>query len=107
MNKYKEENTRNLTPKDEDAIPMYEKWITYVLVFRTTDGQKKTLEERKTTKYYDYFRIGDRVRYHPQLNGFYEKYDKSLDRYLICPICGRENKIKNDRCKYCNNILVK
>lgn len=107
VDKYKEENTRNLTPKDEDAIPMYEKWITYVLVFRTTDGQKKTLEERKTTKYYDYFRIGDRVLYHPQLNGFYEKYDKSLDRYLICPICGRENKIKNDRCKYCNNILVK
>ena len=57
--------------------------------------------------FYEYLNEGDRVRFLPRLNGYYEKYDKSHDTYLICPACLKKNVSVNDRCAHCGIILLK
>ena len=107
VNKYARERVRQCNDKYDNHIET-QTYFEYHLEFRTAAGEKKEIMERDSTRrYYDYFRVGDYVRYHPQLNNFYEKYDKSRDKYLICPVCGKESKASLDRCKYCHNILVK
>ena len=107
VNKYARERVRQGNDKYDNHIET-QTYFEYHLEFRTAAGEKKEIMERDSTRrYYDYFRVGDYVRYHPQLNNFYEKYDKSRDKYLICPVCGKESKASLDRCKYCHNILVK
>lgn len=107
VKKYKQEYVKQTNDKYDNHIET-QTHVDYHLVFRTAAGeQKEIVEHDNQRRYYDYFREGDYVRYHPQLNNFYEKYDKSHDKYLICPVCGKESKVKYDRCKYCHNILVK
>ncbi|MBR3663410.1 MAG: hypothetical protein IKN64_02000, partial [Desulfovibrio sp.] len=106
-NKYVKERVRQCNDKYDNHIET-QTCFDYYLEFRTSAGEKKEIVEHDNgRRYYDYLRVGDYVRYHPQLNNFYEKYDKSHDKYLICPVCGKESKSSRDRCKYCNNILVK
>jgi len=56
---------------------------------------------------YDYLNVDDRVRFHPNLNNYYEKYDKSRDTFFVCPACLTKNDVENDRCAYCNVPLLK
>lgn len=51
--------------------------------------------------------VNDRIRFHPKLNNYYEKYDKSQDTYLICPACLAKNSPEKDRCVYCHVPLLK
>jgi ribosomal protein L40E len=78
----------------------------YTLVIRTTTGKKKSIVNNDRREMYDYFEIGDRVRYHPAFST-YEKYDKSKDRIIYCNVCSMMNPIVNDRCQRCNNLLFK
>ena len=78
----------------------------YVLVVEKTNGQKHHMIYHNKQEMYDYFKIGDRVRYYVGLST-YEKYDKSKDRIIYCNVCSAENPISNDRCKRCNNLLFK
>jgi ribosomal protein L40E len=84
-----------------------ETYMEFTVVIRTDAGRKKTIGEGKNgRRMYDYFSVGDRVRYHP-LFGTYEKYDKSKDRIIYCNVCTMMNPIQNDRCNRCNNLLFK
>lgn len=78
----------------------------YVLVVEKTNGQKHAMIYHNRREMYDYFQIGDRVRYYVGLST-YEKYDKSGDRIIYCNVCSAENPISNDRCEGCNNLLFK
>lgn len=51
--------------------------------------------------------VNDRIRFHPKINNYYEKYDKSQDTYLICPACLAKNSPEKDRCVYCHVPLLK
>ena len=80
--------------------------IDYVIMVEKTDGQKHPMIYRNRREMYDYFQIGDHVRYYVGL-GTYEKYDKSKDSIIYCNVCLTENPISNVRCEKCNNILFK
>ncbi|MBC3803010.1 zinc-ribbon domain-containing protein [Acetobacterium fimetarium] len=78
----------------------------YVLVVQKTNGKIHHVIYLNRREMYDYFAIGDRIRYHQGL-GTYEKYDKSGDRIIYCNVCSAENPITNDRCVRCNRPLLK
>ncbi|MBC3797310.1 zinc-ribbon domain-containing protein [Acetobacterium tundrae] len=80
--------------------------IEYVLVVQKTNGQKHKMIYNNRREMYDYFEIGDRIRYHSGLST-YEKYDKSRDHIIYCNVCSAENLISNDRCDCCNSPLFK
>ena len=90
----------------EDSTTQTQKF--YVTAFRTDRDKKKKLEESEINHhYYDYLNTGDKVRYHPQFTCFYEKYDKSNDTYLICPLCNTLNEISRDTCSKCGVPVIK
>ncbi len=86
-------------------------WTTntfYVTRISRADGKTKDIEEKEIShKYYDYLNVGDRVRFHPEFGGFYEKYDKSGDTYVYCPVCGETNDITEEGCTNCGTVLIK
>lgn len=90
-------------PEDDDSD---DEGIDYVLVAQKTNGKKHHMIYHNRPEMYDYFQIGDRVRYHVGLST-YEKYDKSQDRIIFCNVCSAENPIANDRCEHCHNLLFK
>lgn len=57
--------------------------------------------------FYDYLNVGDRVRFHPELGGFYEKYDKSSDTHIYCPVCGSWTAVGEDNCGGYGTVLLK
>lgn len=80
----------------------------YIIQFRTESGKTKTLEESDINHvYYDYLNVGDKVRYHPQFNCYYEKFDKTHDTRTICPVCGTVNNIADDTCTRCGVPVIK
>lgn len=80
----------------------------YITQFSTDSGKTKTLEEAAVNHiYYDYLNVGDKVRYYPQFNCYYEKYDKSFDTYAICPVCATKNNITDDTCSRCGVPVIK
>lgn len=91
---------------DSDADSDHDDDTDYVLVVEKTNGQKHHMIYHNRREIYDYFQIGDRVRYYVGLST-YEKYDKSGDSIVYCNVCSAENPILNDRCKRCNNLLFK
>lgn len=97
--------------KHDNKSEGYATCTYYIVEIRKDRGGRKKLEEREHSKsfasYYDYLQIGDRVRYHPQFNCYYEKYDKSRDTYAICPICSTKNAISRDRCSRCHVVVIK
>lgn len=96
--KYQKESDKE---DDSDHID-----IDYVIMVEKTDGQKHPMIYQNHREIYDYFQIGDRVRYYVGL-ATYEKYDKSKDAIIYCNVCLAENPIANDRCEKCNNLLFK
>ena len=81
-------------------------YTEHVVELRTDSGKKKKISGT-VNPYYDYLNVGDKVRYYPQFNNYYEKYDKSNDTYVICPVCGTKNNIADDICKKCKVPVIK
>ncbi len=100
--KYSKEKMERVAKHSSD----YRRYTVYSTVFFGDDGTKRSTHEKDKRQVYDYFAVGDRVRYHPRF-GAYEKYDKSKDRIIYCIVCNEMNPIKNDRCKKCGNLLFK
>ena len=61
---------------------------------------------KKDTAIFDYYKVGDRVRYHGHLRT-YEKYDKSNDEYMFCNACSYLMDINEDICSNCGCPLLK
>ena len=87
--------------RDEDNISTY-----YVVDILTNDGKKRKISGT-VNPYFDYLNVGDKVRYYPQFNNYYEKYDKSGDSYVFCPVCMTKNNIEDDFCKRCKVPVIK
>ncbi|HBK59544.1 MAG TPA: hypothetical protein DDZ84_01965 [Firmicutes bacterium] len=81
-------------------------YTEFVIVIQTTTGRKHRIARDSHREMYDYFKVGDRVRYHPAF-ATYEKFDKSRDRIIYCNVCSMMNPISNDRCERCANLLFK
>ena len=81
-------------------------YVTYV---KTTDGRKKKIKESHKYAYsaWEYLKVGDKFRYHPQLAVPYEVYDKSKVQELFCPVCAKKNPVESDRCSRCHAPLMK
>ena len=81
-------------------------YVTYV---QTTDGGKKKIKESHTFAHsaWEYLKVGDRFKYHPQLGFQYELYDKSKAPHLFCPVCAKKNPVASDRCSRCRAPLLK
>lgn len=91
-----------------DGDSNYSTHTVYIVRIQKDRGGMKTLEEREYNRpYYEYLNLGDRVRYHPQFNYYYEKFDKSHDSYAICPVCGSRNNIERDTCARCGVPVIK
>ena len=56
--------------------------------------------------YYEYYKIGDKVRYHGKL-GTLEKFDKTNDKIIFCNACAFMNYIEMDKCALCGCVLLK
>ncbi|MDD3176030.1 MAG: hypothetical protein PHU51_06135 [Candidatus Nanoarchaeia archaeon] len=81
-------------------------YTEFVLVIQTTTGKTHRIARDNHREMYDYFKVGDRVRYHPAF-ATYEKFDKSRDSIIYCNVCSMMNPISNDRCERCANLLFK
>ena len=101
----REEVRRSGSRKDGDRSYSTE-YVTYV---QTSDGRKKKIKETHTFAYsaWEYLKVGDRFKYHPQLDYPYELYDKSKAPHLFCPVCVKQNPVEADRCSRCNAPLLK
>jgi len=55
---------------------------------------------------YDYYKVGERVRYHDRID-YLEKHDKSYDSYTLCALCKARADINADRCPKCSAPLLK
>lgn len=61
---------------------------------------------KKDTAIFDYYNVGDHVRYHGPLRT-YEKFDKSYDEYIFCNACNYLMDINEDICSNCGCPLLK
>ncbi len=100
--KYSKEKMERVARHSSD----YRRYTAYYTEFTSDSGRKSSIQEKNERQFYNYFAVGDRVRYHPRF-GTYEKYDKSRDRIIYCNVCREKNPIEKDRCKKCGNLLFK
>lgn len=70
------------------------------------DDGKRYIRKSRNGFDFEYYQIGDRVRYHRKL-GSLEKYDKSKDSIIPCNACGMINKISRENCGACGCPLLK
>ena len=84
-------------------------YTEYYTVVKTTGGKTKKIKEddRGRNFAWDYLKIGDRFRFHPQFEFPYELYDKASAPHIFCIICQTKNPIDADRCKRCHTPLIK
>ncbi len=100
------------TVADKTAVERFDKKTPdkartdYTIVFKGISGGKKKLRFKNDSSAYDYYNIGDKVRYYPVF-GTYEKRDKSHDSIIFCNVCSCENPIENRKCKRCKSPLFK
>lgn len=80
---------------------------TIFLVCVEKDGYyKREIKVENDATLYDYYQIGDKVRYHGKLRT-YEKFDKSGDTIIFCNACSFMNYIEEDECIKCGCPLLK
>lgn len=91
----------------ENNRTAYEEHYTLYTVFiRREDGKIHPISVENNDIIYNYYQVGDRVRYHGFLNSF-EKYDKSNDTIIPCNACGTICDINEDYCYRCKCPLLK
>jgi ribosomal protein L40E len=97
------------TTRHGDSENERETYLEYYTFVRLTDGKKKKIVEREGSMIYayNYLKVGDRFRYHPQFHFPYELYDKSKAPCIYCVSCMTKNPVTADRCQKCNLPLLK
>ncbi len=78
-----------------------------VIYVRTAEGKKKKIEDSAMGPAYDYFAIGDEVRFVPGFPFPYEKRNKTLDDKVVCMFCSRLVDIDEKTCPRCRKPLIK
>lgn len=103
IDKKKKRKTRTQGSGDDTYT---ENYIQYQVIMKKNNGKKHTLKFDDTDIVYNYYQIGDNVRFHGKLNTI-EKYDKSHDSIIFCNACATVNKIEDDVCFRCKCPLLK
>lgn len=78
----------------------------HILKIRKDSGGTKKHKWRDIPGVYDYYQVGDKVRHHKGFN-YYEKYDKSNDKQIICAACMSFIDKQKDICPRCKCPLLK
>ena len=81
-------------------------YIEYVFIVKRDNGKKYKHKSKDQPGLYHYYNIGDKVRHHKGFM-FYEKYDKSKDKQIMCAACMSFNDIQEDFCVRCKRPLLK
>ena len=85
----------------------YDTYEVYVIRIRKDSGDSDSIEESsRNSYYYSHFNLGERLKFHPSID-YYEKYDKSKDKELLCPFCSAVTSIEKNQCKKCGAPLIK
>ena len=98
----KKTRRRNATDMDYHA----REYLLYKVVIKSDFGDTRELTAENDDTVYNYYQIGDRVRYHGHLRTF-EKYDKSKDSIIFCNACAFLNDMSDERCRACHCPLLK
>lgn len=100
------------TVADKTSVEHYDKKnkdkarVDYTVVFRGNGGGKKKLHAKNDSSVYEYYNVGDKVRFYPVF-GTFEKRDKSHDEFIFCNVCSSKNPIANRKCERCKSPLFK
>lgn len=96
------------TRKDSEKRKYKEHYTDYIVSIRKQDGSFYELRKEDNSTQYEYYRIGDYVRYHGNKHlRCFEKYDKSLDEVIFCISCGDQRDIRDNFCGRCGGALLK
>ncbi len=104
---YKKTFQKTRSRKDRQGRVYEESYAEYIVYIRKESKGIFELKGEDNIQY-DYFTIGDQVRYHGDkwLN-YIEKYDKSLDTTIFCASCRDIRDIRDNYCERCGSILLK
>lgn len=80
--------------------------IRFIVFVKDHKGQLHEITSENDATLYDYYRIGEAVRYHGKLKT-YEKFDKSKDDIIFCNACSFINEPKDEMCINCHCPLLK
>lgn len=101
--------TREVRTRDKDGD--YLAHTEYIIEVQKDDGKMTKIKEGGrsggASYYFDYLNEGDKIRYYPQFANFYEKYDKTGDSEVNCPICSTFNSLDLDYCEKCGAPIFK
>ena len=78
----------------------------YVVIISKGRGHIHEIKSENDPTLYDYYREGEKVRFHGRLHSF-EKYDKSKDDIIFCNACAFMHEISDDFCRNCGCPLLK
>jgi hypothetical protein len=91
---------------DKDGGTPSHSIIRYSVVIEEENGREHELTADDDPTVFDYYRVGDRVRFHGRL-GTYEKFDKTGDDIIFCNACAYLNQITDEQCIKCGAPLLK
>ncbi|MGB4439560.1 MAG: zinc ribbon domain-containing protein [Sedimentibacter sp.] len=98
------EKWRNVNAGNSDYY--WEEYLEYIIIIMRDNGDINELSAEDDDTLYNYYKVGDKVRHHKNLNSF-EKYDKSQDTIIFCNACASLNDINDERCFRCKCPLLK
>ena len=101
----KKERTWDGEVVDKGKIKQKNK-IIFIVYIRDSRQQIHQIRSENDTTLYDYYKIGEKVRYHGKLKT-YEKYDKSRDDIIFCNACSFMHEIEEHICRNCGCPLLK
>jgi hypothetical protein len=78
----------------------------FVVYIKENKGKVHELRSENDATLYEYYKIGEKVRYHGKLKT-YEKFDNSGDAIIFCNACAFMNPMSADRCENCGCLLLK
>ncbi|MGI6433994.1 MAG: hypothetical protein ACOX0F_01265 [Syntrophomonadaceae bacterium] len=84
----------------------WEDYTLYTVLIKPENGKMYSRSAEDDDTVFNYFQIGDKVRYHGNLNSL-EKHDKSGDSIIFCNACASLNDIQDDVCFRCHCPLLK
>lgn len=90
----------------EKLINEKEKVTDFIVLFEDQSKKRYQLITENDPTIYNYYKIGEKVRYHGKLRT-YEKFDKSNDDIIFCNACSFMNEIDEHICKNCGCPLLK
>ncbi len=90
----------------EKEIVKKEKVTEFVVYFEDQKHKRHEIRTENDATLYDYFKIGEKVRYHGKLKT-YEKYDKTVDDIIFCNACSFMHDIDEIVCRNCGCPLLK